>query len=781
MPMAVKILTLEEQNKVAADVLRRRRSWETDDEASIMVTMYNYLRSVPGLLDNAIASVGRFIAADGLDDATFKLLGGMANKIVGAVETWEMMTAAGGPAQKMIKILPEFAEDIEAIRKAIELAERAGEPIKTLGIDIETYSEGDLLGGGVYKYVEDPSFTVLLFAYAINNGPVQLVSLAEGEVLPEDVYLALSDPQVTKTAFNATFERVCLSRYFGLKLNPAQWSCTMVMSAMAGYPMSLDAAGEALKLTNKKMKEGKALIRYFSLPCKATKANGGRTRNLPGDAPDKWETFKRYCIRDVEVEQQIRARLEGIVTEIPSERQLYALDQQINDRGVLVDMDLVNAAMRLDTLNRANLNAEAVRLTGMENPNSVAQLKAWLESETGAAIDSLSKRDLPDMIKSAGSEVVARMLTIRQEMAKTSVKKYEAMAKAVCEDGRVHGLLQFYGAARTGRWAGRLVQVQNLPQNHFATLADLVLARDTCKQGDLMTMQLLYGNVPDTLSQLIRTAFVAKEGHKFIVCDFSAIEARVIAWLAGEQWRLEVFRTHGKIYEASASMMFHVPVEEITKTDPRRQKGKIAELALGYQGGVGAMQQMGGEKMGLSEEEMKSIVKQWRAANPAIVALWGRLEQAVKTTIRTGQMTAVGCLRIYLREGHLLIKLPSGRSLCYPSPGIGQNRFGDESITYMGVNQTNKQWCRLETYGGKLVENVVQGIARDCLAVTMLRMAEAGYPIVFHVHDEAISEVPDNGSLTLEGVQEIFKTPIPWAEGLPLKGAGYETKFYLKD
>lgn len=766
---------------MAAEAIRHRRSELSDEEVDLLVSLYNYFRGMPTLMANALAATDRFVSAAEMSPQLFKLMGGIANRIVGSIETWGMLTHADKEPEQMIKILPEFAEDIEAINKAIELTERAGEPIRTLGIDIETYSAGDLLGGGVYKYVEDPSFTVLLFAYAINNGPVQLVSLAEGEVLPEDVYNALTDPSVLKTAFNAAFERICLSRYFGLKLAPAQWSCTMVMSAMAGYPMSLDAAGEALKLTNKKMKEGKALIRYFSLPCKATKANGGRTRNLPGDAPEKWDTFKRYCIRDVEVEQQIRAKLESIVTEIPSERQLYALDQAINDRGVQVDMDLVNAAIKLDTLNRANLNAEAVRLTGMSNPNSVAQLKAWLESETGAAIESLSKRDLPDMIKSASSDTVARMLSIRQEMAKTSVKKYEAMAKAVCEDGRVHGLLQFYGAARTGRWAGRLVQVQNLPQNHFATLGDLVLARDTCKQGDLMTMQLLYGNVPDTLSQLIRTAFVAKEGHKFIVCDFSAIEARVIAWLAGEQWRLEVFRTHGKIYEASASMMFHVPVEEITKTDPRRQKGKIAELALGYQGGVGAMQQMGGEKMGLSEAEMKAIVRQWRDANPAIVALWGRVEKAVKAAIRTRETTAVGCLRMHMRDGHLLIKLPSGRSLCYPGAAIGENRFGDESVTYMGVNQTNKQWCRLETYGGKLVENIVQGIARDCLAVTMLRMAEAGYPIVFHVHDEAISEVPENSDLTLEGVQEIFKTPIPWAEGLPLKGAGYETKFYLKD
>lgn len=775
--MAVRILTKEEQQKTATEIIRRRRSDLCEDDVLALAKCFCMLLSdITGDLSGWTKVYNKV----SLDEESFKVLGETAMRIRHSLYTWGKITEID-KVERMVMLDPQFALICEEINRAITAAEQADETIHTLGIDIETYSEGDLLGGGVYKYVEDPSFTILLFAYTINNGPVQLVSMAEGEVLPDNVYRALTDPEVTKTAFNAAFERICLSRYYDIKLDAAQWSCTMVLSAMAGYPMSLDAAGEALQLANKKMKEGKALIRYFSLPCKATKANGGRTRNMPADAPDKWDTFKRYCIRDVEVEQQIRARLERIVTEIPSERQLYALDQQINDRGVLVDMDLVNAAMRLDTLHRANLNAEAIRLTGMENPNSVAQLKAWLESETGAAIDSISKKDLPDMIKSANSDIVARMLTIRQEMAKTSVKKYEAMAKAACEDGRVHGLLQFYGAARTGRWAGRLVQVQNLPQNHFTTLDDLVLARDTCKKGDLMTMQLLYGNVPDTLSQLIRTAFIAKDGHRFIVCDFSAIEARVIAWLAGEQWRLDVFRTHGKIYEASASMMFHVPVEEITKTDPRRQKGKIAELALGYQGGVGAMQQMGGEKMGLTEDEMKTIVKQWRAANPAIVTLWTKLENAVKTTIRTGEMTAVGCLRIHMREEHLLIKLPSGRSLCYPGADIGQNRFGDESITYMGVNQTNKQWSRLETYGGKLVENVVQGIARDCLAVTMLRMAEAGYSIVFHVHDEAISEVPDNSGLTLEGVQEIFKMPIPWAKDLPLKGAGYETKFYLKD
>lgn len=551
----------------------------------------------------------------------------------------------------------------------------------------------------------------------------------------------------------------------------------MVRCAMLGLPLSLAQAGKVLNLEDQKMSEGKALIKYFSCPCKPTKVNGGRTRNLPEHAPDKWDTFKLYCIKDVEVEQGIRRKTLGF--KIPaSEHELYVIDQRINDRGVLLDMDFVHHAVHMDNVYKGRLAVEAAELSGLENPNSVAQLKSWLGEQTGSTVKALGKKDIPDMLKATDDDTVRRVLEIRTEMGKTSTKKYEAMTTAACADGRVRGLLQFYGANRTGRWSGRLVQVQNLPQNH---LPDLDYARQLVKEGDLDMVEMMYGNVPDTLSQLIRTAFVAKEGHIFMVCDFSAIEARVIAWLAGEQWRLEVFRTHGKIYEASASMMFHVPVEEITKTDPRRQKGKIAELALGYQGGVGAMKTMGGERIGLSESEMADIVNHWRKANPAIVSLWSDVERAAAAAIETGGPSETHGLYFFKRMGLLMIKLPSGRCLCYPKPAIGANRFGGKSITYEGLNQTTKQWGTQETYGGKLVENIVQGIARDCLAETMARLEKKGYPIVFHVHDEVIIEARNDGSQSLETVEDVFRTPIPWAPELPLKGAGYTTPYYLKD
>lgn len=551
----------------------------------------------------------------------------------------------------------------------------------------------------------------------------------------------------------------------------------MVRCAMLGLPLSLAQAGKVLNLEDQKMSEGKALIKYFSCPCKPTKVNGGRTRNLPEHAPDKWDTFKLYCIKDVEVEQGIRRKTLGF--KIPaSEHELYVIDQRINDRGVLLDMDFVHHAVHMDNVYKGRLAVEAAELSGLENPNSVAQLKSWLGEQTGSTVKALGKKDIPDMLKATDDDTVRRVLEIRTEMGKTSTKKYEAMTTAACADGRVRGLLQFYGANRTGRWSGRLVQVQNLPQNH---LPDLDYARQLVKEGDLDMVEMMYGNVPDTLSQLIRTAFVAKEGHIFMVCDFSAIEARVIAWLAGEQWRLEVFRTHGKIYEASASMMFHVPVEEITKTDPRRQKGKIAELALGYQGGVGAMKTMGGERIGLSESEMADIVNHWRKANPAIVSLWSDVERAAAAAIETGGPSETHGLYFFKRMGLLMIKLPSGRCLCYPKPAIGANRFDGKSITYEGLNQTTKQWGTQETYGGKLVENIVQGIARDCLAETMARLEKKGYPIVFHVHDEVIIEARNDGSQSLETVEDVFRTPIPWAPELPLKGAGYTTPYYLKD
>ena len=714
-------------------------------------------------------------------DMEFRYLGNVATSYKDTLDTWSELISLGTPASVRYNVKPTktfsgICNDI-AVRLGAVMAEISREPIHTLGIDIETYSSEDI-ANGVYRYADAEDFTILLFAYSVNDGPVLITDIAQGEEIPPRIVEALTDPHVIKTAFNAAFERTCLNKFFGLNMDAEQWECTMVRSAMLGLPLSLDAVGRVLKLELQKMQEGKSLIRYFSCPCKPTKVNGGRTRNLPQHAPDKWATFKRYCIRDVEVEQAIR-RITSAYRIPESEHRLYVADQRINDRGVLVDMDLVTQAIRMDAAYKGRLNAEAMEISGLDNPNSVAQLKAWLEKETDTTVDKLSKKDLPALLASADNDKVERMLRIRQEMAKTSTKKYEAMRKTACSDGRVRGLLQFYGANRTGRWAGRLVQVQNLPQNH---LEDLDYARSLVKSGDLSTVELLFGNVPDTLSQLIRTAFIAKDGCTFLVCDFSAIEARVIAWLAGEQWRLEVFRTHGKIYEASASMMFHVPVEEITKTDPRRQKGKIAELALGYQGGVGAMKTMGGESMGLTEEEMSEIVDNWRNANSAIVRLWKDVEAAARMVIRYGEPVSVKGLKFFMSLGAMMIQLPSGRCLSYPRPSVGVNRFGSESICYEGVSQTTKQWCQQETYGGKLVENIVQGIARDCLAITILRLEEKGYPIVFHVHDEVIIEAPENdGVHTLQGVEEIFRMPITWAPGLPLKGAGYTTKYYLKD
>lgn len=915
--------------------------------------------------------------------------------------------------------------------------ERRETPVffKILSIDIETYSSNDISSCGVYKYAEAKDFTILLFAYSCDYGPVEIIDLASGEKLPEHIYKALFDPKILKTAFNATFERICLSKYFGIYLTSDQWECTMVRSAMLGLPLSLEAVGKVLNLEDQKMDEGKALIRYFSLPCKPTKTNGMRTRNLPEHAPEKWDIFKKYCKRDVEVENAIRQKT--VAFKIPPfEKELYDIDQQINDRGVMLDMEMVHNAIRMSLVYNGHLSVEAAELTGLDNPNSVSQLKTWLEQETGNEIKSLNKKDMPDIIKSCDASHVQRLLTIRQELSKTSVKKYEAMEKTVCEDGRVRGLTQFYGAARTGRWAGRLVQVQNLPQNH---IEDLDLARSLVVENDLDMLEICYGNVPDTLSQLIRTAFIAKPKHTFIVSDFSAIEARVIAWLAGESWRMEVFRTHGKIYEATAALMYHVSPDEITKTDPRRQKGKIAELACiakgqlvltdqgyipiecvttdmlvwdgeefvkhegviykgikevityegltatpdhivwvegknrpiqfgesascgshlqksrpswsdirkcenyisrtkiykrlesglcfnrmpalrkcsvdipcqshareikrllamfptkkdsqmvrssvhrgktkmrksqrrklqklwgernkilfpfgsgswlvddralritgtkygvgsdrckrklrtwksemgnapaelcqstevydiincgprhrytvndvlvhncGYQGGVGAMRTMGGEKMGLSEEEMKEIVTHWRNANPAIVGLWDEVQAAAIQAISNRDASTRKGIKFRSELGAMTIQLPSGRKLFYPRARIEvREKFGRKSktIIYEGQNQTTRKWEEQETYGGKLVENIVQGIARDCLAVTMIRLEKMGYPIVFHVHDEVILEVPDDGTKTLAEVCEVFKKPISWAEGLPLKGDGYITGYYKKD
>lgn len=649
---------------------------------------------------------------------------------------------------------------------------------KRLHIDIETYSGESLADCGVHRYAEHPDFQILLFAYAFDEAPVTVVDLAQGATLPAPVLRALTDPKVVKVAHNATFERTCIGRMLGKELDPLQWECTMAQCARCGLPLSLGEAAKALGLEAQKMTEGKKLIKQFCLPHEATLL-GGSERVLPTDDLKGWQTFKDYCRMDVEVERELDKALAWLEP-TQDEKALYALDQRINDRGVLVDMQLVDNAVRMDTIYKARLNVEAQQITGLSNPNSATQLREWLGGRTGLQLDTLRKADLPDIKGSTEDEDVHRVLQIRAEMAKTSNKKYEAMQKTVCRDSRVRGLLQYHGT-RTGRWAGRLVQMQNLPQNH---ISDLGLARELLRDGDMDAMSLCYGNVPDTLSQLIRTAFVAPDGETFAVCDFSAIEARVLAWLAGEEWVLEVFRGHGKIYEATAAQMYGCSVEEISKTDPRRQKGKIAVLALGYQGGTGALAAMGGERIGLSAEDMAGIVRDWRKANPHIVKCWANIETAAQRCVTTGIDQKVYGLIFHRRpeDGTMTIQLPSGRLLCYRSMTTGTNRFGNGSLKYRGVNSNTNQWGWIETYGGKLTENIVQAIARDCLAHTLLALDRNGYPTVFHVHDEVVCEVPkQEGPETLKEIQKIFADVPDWAEGLPLKGAGYVTDYYLKD
>ena len=647
-----------------------------------------------------------------------------------------------------------------------------------LGIDIETYSSNDLTSCGVYKYVEAPDFTILLFAYSIDGEKAQCIDLASGEVLPDWIIAALTDPDVLKTAFNAAFERICLTKYLGLSkpLDPAQWQCTMVLAARMGLPLSLGQCGEVLHLAEGKMTEGKALIRYFSVPGKNGK------RHLPADAPDKWQTFKDYNNRDVDVEQAIRKRVRRLQPAAFDEI-LYIADQEINDRGVMIDQVLVDAAARFDDEYKAELLKQAQEMTGMENPNSPAQIKDWISQVTGFTVASLNKKNLDDLEKQLIYWPKAQqVLAIRREMGKTSNKKYNAMQTCVCKDGRIHGLLQFCGAARTGRWAGRLVQVQNLPQNH---LESLDYARYLVKQGDLDEFEMNYGNVTQVLSELIRTAFIAAPGHTFHVCDFSAIEARVIAWLAGEEWVLDVFRSNGDIYCANASRMFKVPVEKHGQNAALRQKGKIATLALGYGGGVSALEAMGGSKLGLTEDEEKEIVKLWRDSNPRIVKMWGIIEKAAISAIKTGKSVTVHRgIQIGRRWGMLTITLPSGRTICYPRAVI-ETEYNDgwrgdhEIIEYEGLNQTTKKWGSIRTYGGKLTENIVQAVARDILGIVILRAREKGLPVVFHIHDEIIVEAtPDQ---TLDQVEALFSEPIDWCRDLPLKGAGYSTPYYLKD
>ena len=643
---------------------------------------------------------------------------------------------------------------------------------RILEMDIETFSDVDLIKCGVYAYADSPAFEVLLFAYSFDGGETRVIDLAQGEELPGEVAEAVFDGSVVKTAFNANFERTCLSKYFGRYLPPDSWHCSAVQAAVLALPRSLEDVGAVLGLDERKMKEGKELIRYFCVPCKPTKANGGRRRNLPCHAPEKWEVFKSYCVRDVDVEKAIRRKL-GKFPIPEREMDVYRLDQRINDRGVLVDMGLVRQAVRCERLHKEVVTERAYELTGLENPNSVAQLKGWL-GENGVEAESLSKKAVTEMIGESDGEV-EELLRLRLLMAKTSVKKYEAMERSVCSDGRVHGLLQFYGANRTGRWAGRLVQVQNLPQNH---LPDLELARRLVREGRFEDVELFYGSTPEVLSELIRTAFVPEAGCRFVVADFSAIEARVLAWLAGETWRLEVFSSHGKIYEASAAAMFHVPVEEVTKGSPLRQKGKIAELGLGYGGAAGALISMGALDMGLSEEELPSLVAVWRRANPHITQFWWDVDKAAVEAVVKRTRTRAGRIAFEYRSGILFVMLPSGRRLAYVKPRMGVNRFGREGLTYEGILE-NKKWGRIETYGPKLVENIVQGTARDLLAEAMLRVEKKGYPIVMHCHDEIIAEVPE-GIGSVEEMCEVMAVCPSWAEGLPLRADGYECGFYQK-
>ena len=643
---------------------------------------------------------------------------------------------------------------------------------RVLEMDIESFSDVDLIKCGVYAYADSPAFEILLFAYSFDGGETQIIDLAQGEQFPPEVEDAIFDVSVTKTAYNANFERTCLSKYFGRYIPPESWHCSAVQAAMLALPRSLEDVGRVLGLDEQKMKEGKELIRYFCVPCKPTKANGGRTRNLPCHAPEKWELFKTYCKRDVDVEKSIRRKLHNFP--IPeSEMELYRLDQRINDRGVLVDMKLVRNAVSCERLHKEVVTKRAYELTGLENPNSVAQLKGWL-GDKGMEAESLSKKAVAEMIAETDGEV-EELLRLRLMLAKTSVKKYEAIERSACSDGRVHGMLMFYGANRSGRWSGKNVQLHNLPKNY---LPDLELARDLVKQGRFEDIELLYDSTPNVLSELIRTAFIPKPGCRFVVADFSAIEARVLAWLSGEQWRLDVFTSHGKIYEASASSMFHVPMEEITKGSPLRQKGKLAELGLGFGGASGALISMGALDMGLTEEELPPLVAAWRKANPHITQFWWDVDAAAIKAVTEKQRTKVGRIIFEYKSGILFITLPSGRKLSYVKPRMAVNRFGRDGLTYEGISE-NKKWSRIETYGPKLVENIVQGTARDLLAEAMLRVEKKGYPIVMHCHDEIIAEVPE-GSGSVDEMCEVMAVQPEWAEGLPLRADGYSCSFYQK-
>lgn len=657
--------------------------------------------------------------------------------------------------------------------------------MKQLSVDIETKSSADIRKTGLYRYAQDPDFSVLLFAYMEDDLPVQVVDLAMGEAIPTRILEAMRDPHITKHAYNAAFEWYCLNRA-GYETPLDQWKCTMIHGLYCGYTAGLEATGKAIGLPQDKQKltTGKALIRYFCVPCKPTKSNGGRTWNLPRHAPEKWKLFKEYNGQDVVTEHEILKRLQAFP--VPeAEWQQWRMDVQMNAFGVRVDTGLIQGALEVGGRTMEELTREAYRITGLSNPNSPTQILGWLE-EQGIPLDNLTKETVAGTLERTDlPEAVRRVLVIRQQMGKTSIKKYTAMDTAKCEDDRIRGLTQFYGASRTGRWAGRLVQLQNLPRNYLRTLDS---ARKLVQQKNYAAVKALYGNVPDTLSQLIRTAFIPSEGHKFVVADFSAIEARVIAWLAGEEWVNEVFATHGKIYEATASQMFHVPIEKIVKGNPEyalRQKGKVATLALGYQGGTSALIQMGALDMGLAEEELPDIVHRWRNANPRIRDLWYAVEEAALQVMYTAQPQAINGL-IFRLEGDVIygqsfltVQLPSGRKIFYPKPFLQENKFGKQAIHYYTVGQQTHKWEVTSTYGGKMTENIVQATARDCLAETLRRIHALGLQVVFHVHDEVIIDAPMD--VAVDTVCNLMGEPIPWAPGLILKGAGFENSYYMKD
>jgi DNA polymerase len=653
--------------------------------------------------------------------------------------------------------------------------------ITKLTIDIETYSEADLKKVGVYRYVTDPSFEILMMAFALDDDETEIVDLAQGEEIPEWLMKALVNPEILKIAHNANFERTCLQQELGVPMPPEQWYCTAVRASTLGLPRSLEEVGRVLGLESDKakMKAGKQLIRYFSIPCKPTKRNGGRTRNLPRHEPEQWELYKKYCMRDVDAEREIEKKMNKYPEMIKEEHQLWCLDQYINEKGVLIQTELVNNILAYYEIHQDALLDRAREISGLDNPKSISQSKEWL-SDQGIETESLTKDTVKELIKETDDDDIQEFLEIRQQLGKTSVSKYDAIRRAINEDNRVRGILQFYGAERTGRWAGRIIQPQNLPKNK---MGNLDLARNTIIENDFELLDILYGNPMQVFSELIRTAIIAPKGHTFIVADYSAIEARVIAWLANEKWRLDVFASHGKIYEASAAHMFKVPLESITKDSPERAKGKVAELALGYQGSVGALKAMGGEAMGLSEPEMKSLVDQWRNANANIVRFWYDTEENAKDAINQPGTIFYGPRGVEFQMIHdtLFIKLPNGRRLAYKNAKVQDGSYRSE-IVYDGKDQNTGRWTKVNTYGGKLVENITQAVARDCLAAAMMELNKAGYMPTFHVHDEVIVEVPiDTKEKAMKDIKNLMALKLPWTKGLILTADAYDTPYYMKD